>query len=172
MADLIEKTTQEGSVRKTKRSATRFPRRNRGNRPLGKGTGHGPYHTFEVKIADTAHPITAGMKGFTTSDELWHRMQKHPDQHPLCTAFSAKEKRGSGQDEPVTMVTKLGKGRGFNLVLGHDVKAMQNLGWQALMRRGVEWAPINKVTIPLLLHDEAHRLQVIRPAIDQIADKP
>jgi len=115
----------------------------------GKGTGHGRQHAFDVKIADGDHPITRGMKAFRTTDELWHRMQVHPDRTVLCTAFSAKDRGGSGQDEAVAMATKLGKGRGFNLVLGHGVEHMRNVAWTTLMLRGTEWAATGKVTVPV-----------------------
>ncbi len=115
----------------------------------GKGTGHGAYHAFKVTIADKNHPVTRGMQDFLTTDELWHRMPRHPKAHAICTAFSAKDKGGSGDLEPVVICTQLGKGRGFNLVLGHDVKAMQNVGWKTLMLRGTEWAATGKVTVAI-----------------------
>ena len=115
----------------------------------GKRTGHGRQHAFDVSMTDRDHPITQGMKAFRTTDELWHRMQTHPDRHVLCSAFSAKKNGGSGQSECVAMTTKLGKGRGFNLVLGHGVVHMQNAAWTALMLRGTEWAATGKVTIPI-----------------------
>ena len=115
----------------------------------GESTGHGPIHTFQVSVVDASQPVTSGMTPFYITDELWHRMQAHPDRHVLCTAFSSADRGGSGRDEPVVLCTELGKGRGFNLVLGHDVRAMQNAAWQTLMLRGVEWAATGKVTIPL-----------------------
>ena len=116
----------------------------------GKGTtGHGPRHDFEVKIADKDHPITKGVPAFKTFDELWHRMTVQPNRTVLATAFSSSDKKGTGQDEPVAFVTTMGKGRGYNLVLGHDVKAMSFPGWRALMLRGTEWAATGKVTIPV-----------------------
>ncbi|MHC4198510.1 MAG: ThuA domain-containing protein [Planctomycetota bacterium] len=115
----------------------------------GKGTGHGPYHAFKVTIAERDHPVTRGMSGFRTTDELWHRMATRPTMKVLCTAFSDRKQRGSGKDEPVVIHTKLGKGRCFHLVLGHDVRAMQNVGWRTLMLRGTEWAATGKVTIPI-----------------------
>lgn len=114
----------------------------------GKGTGHGARHMFEVKITEPNHPITQGMKSFTTMDELWHGMVAQPEKKVLATAFSAKERGGSGQDEPVVMVTEFGKGRCFNLVLGHDTTAMKTPGFRALLLRGTEWAATGKVTLP------------------------
>jgi type 1 glutamine amidotransferase len=115
----------------------------------GKGkTGHGRRHEFAVKVADAAHPVTAGMGEFRIFDELWHRMAAQPKAKVLATAFSAKDRGGTGADEPVAFCTRFGQGRGFNLVLGHDTKAMSSPGWQALMLRGTEWAATGKVTLP------------------------
>jgi len=115
----------------------------------GKGTGHGPYHTFKVTVTDRDHPVTRGMPDFWTMDELWHRMATRPTMKVLGTAFSDKKQRGTGKDEPVVIHTELGRGRCFHLVLGHDVKAMRNLAWRTLMLRGTEWAATGEVTIPV-----------------------
>ena len=112
------------------------------------GTGHGQIHTFEVIIADKDHPITRGMNDFFITDELWDNMGTQPNIHVLCTAFSSKETKGSGKDEPVAICTQFGKGRCFNLVLGHDTKAMENVNWKMLMLRGTEWAATGSVIRP------------------------
>lgn len=112
-------------------------------------TGHGPQHTFKVSISDRNHPVTKRMKDFFIKDELWHKTRQQPNIHVLCKAFSAQEMRGSGQYEPMVLTTKFGKGRCFYNILGHNVQAMRNIGWQALMLRGTEWAATGKVTIPI-----------------------
>jgi hypothetical protein len=109
----------------------------------GKGTGHGPVHTFEVRLVED-HPITQGLEPFRITDELWHRAEVQP-RTVLATAFSSKDQGGSSQDEPVAMVTEFGKGRGFTLLLGHDIKAMEAPGFQALLLRGTEWAATGQV---------------------------
>ncbi len=113
----------------------------------GKGTGHGPMHEFEVTFAGAEHPITKGLTPFRTTDELWHRMVVTGEPVVLATAFSAKDKRGSGAHEPIVRITQFGKGRCFNLGLGHNVAAMQPPGFRALLVRGTEWAATGKVTI-------------------------
>ena len=112
-------------------------------------TGHGSYHEFKVTIADKDHPITKGMRDFTTADELWHRVGVTDKLNVLCTAFSDKAKGGTGADEPAAHWRPFGKGRCFHLILGHDPKALQNAGERALMLRGTEWAATGRVTIPL-----------------------
>jgi type 1 glutamine amidotransferase len=115
----------------------------------GKETGHGALHAFRVTISDKDHPVTRGVSDFWTRDELWHRTQKRPGIRVLATAFSAKEKGGSGEFEPVILTTRYGKGRCFHFILGHDVQAIENVGWRTLMLRGTEWAAKGKVTIPV-----------------------
>jgi len=113
-------------------------------------TGHGAYHTFPVFVEDREHPITRGLGDFWITDELWHNMASFSKEKPrvLCTAFSAAEQGGTGKREPALVATSLGKGRGLNLVLGHDAAAMENVGWQTLLLRGTEWAATGAVTIP------------------------
>ena len=104
---------------------------------LGK-TGHGAYHTLKVTVRDGNHPITRGMPDFWTTDELWHNLVNLSGQatHALCEALSEPDFGGTGEFEPVVVPTALGSGRGLNIVLGHDVNAMCNVGWRTLMLRG------------------------------------
>jgi type 1 glutamine amidotransferase len=116
---------------------------------MGK-SAHGANHSFVVSIVDHEHPITQGMKDFQhLSDELYHRQLKHTTAKVLATAFSAKAKGGTGQDEPMVVVTEYGKGRVFHNALGHDTKAMRCIAFQTLMLRGAEWSATGKVTIPI-----------------------
>jgi len=111
----------------------------------GENTDHGPPHRFAVSIEDKQHPVTRGMKDFAIADELWHRMELQPSAQILCRAFSAVDKGGTGEMEPVVIYTDFGKGRCFNLVLGHDTGAMSNVNWRTLMLRGTEWAATGSV---------------------------
>jgi type 1 glutamine amidotransferase len=114
-------------------------------------SSHTAYSTFQVKIEDATHPITQGMSGFYITDELYQNLvQVFPqDLHVVCKAFSAKDKNGTGKFEPVLVWTKVGKGRGVNLVLGHDAPALQNVGVRTLLLRSAEWAATGEVTIPI-----------------------
>jgi len=118
----------------------------------GAHTGHGPIHEFEVKFTGVDNPITRGLASFKTTDELWHRMELQPDKTVLATAFDALDKGGTGMDEPVVLATQFGKGRCFNLVLGHDDRGMQSTGFQALLLRGTEWAATGKVSENTNIH--------------------
>ena len=112
-------------------------------------TAHGAYHTFQVSIEAPTHPIASGLADFLTTDELYHNLVSLTD-HPqqvVFKAFSAKEQAGTDKYEPVVVCTEIGRGRGVNLVLGHDVAAM-GAGFKTLLLRSAEWAATGNVTIP------------------------
>jgi type 1 glutamine amidotransferase len=118
-----------------------------------KQGNHGKKHEYTVTIAKDDHPITKGMpKSFAHSiDELYQNSVMFPDNVVLATAFSDKSKdpKNTDKDEPVVWVTTHGKGRVVNNVLGHDVAAMQDKGFQALMIRCAEWAATGEVKTPV-----------------------
>jgi type 1 glutamine amidotransferase len=108
-------------------------------------TSHGPRHEFPVRIDVPSHPITAGMKTFRIQDELWNRPGIADGAEVLASSYSAPDKEGTGRWEPAVLVGRFGKGRTFTLLLGHDAEAMDNAGFQALLRRGIEWAATGRV---------------------------
>jgi len=100
-------------------------------------TNHHAPHTFTVTPTTVDHPITRGVAPFTTTDELWQKPGTHPQAVVLATA----------EDHPSVLVTALGNGRGFTILLGHDAKFMENPGFQTLLLRGTQWAATGQVTI-------------------------
>jgi len=122
----------------------------------GPGAGHGPQHEFVVKVRDAEHPVTKGMPAewMHAKDELYHG-QRGPaeNMHILATAFSAKEKGGTGAHEPMIWWIPFGKGRVFTTVLGHvmgnETPAIRCVGFQSVMARGCEWAATGAVTLPI-----------------------
>ena len=114
-------------------------------------TSHTAYATFKVAIEDRGHPITRGLSDFWTTDELYQNMVMltNTPYQLLCQAFARVDISGTGKFEPMLITTQLGQGRGLNLLLGHDVPAMRNVGFRTLLLRGTEWAAIGQVTIPV-----------------------
>lgn len=114
------------------------------------GSGHGEYYQYEVKIVDREHPITKGLDHYTSNvEEIYHNKLRRPTAHVLATAFSRPDKRGTGKDEAVLVVTHRGKGRVFHNVMGNTTSAMDNPYWKALTLRGTQWAATGAVTLPL-----------------------
>lgn len=125
-----------------------------------EGTGHGDFHEFVVKIVDPEHPITRGLSDFRQWDELYHKLVHLHDvpYHVLATAYSAPEMRGTGNAEPMMVVTQYGAGRVFHMVLGHiwpgdpngeykgaSFIAFDNPPFQQALLRGCEWAATGAV---------------------------
>ena len=110
-------------------------------------TGHGAPHDFPVSISDPDHPVTRGLEGFETFDELWHKVPLQPGVTVLAKAFSSEKSGGTGKEEPVALAASYGKGRSFTLLLGHDARAMRSPGFAALLTRGTEWAATGNVTL-------------------------
>jgi type 1 glutamine amidotransferase len=122
----------------------------------GPGSGHGPQHEFKVVVRDSEHPVTKGMPHtwMHAKDELYHG-QRGPaaNMHILATAYSAKDKGGTGTNEPMIWTIPYGKGRVFTTVLGHvagpNAEAIRCVGFQTVVARGSEWAATGKVTLPI-----------------------
>jgi len=111
----------------------------------GENTHHGPIDDFTVQIINREHPITKGLHDFTIRDELWVDIEFNPFAEVLCVAQAEEYKNTHGKLEPVALITRYGKGRGYYLVLGHDTNTMANPDWQVLLIRGTEWAAQRKV---------------------------
>lgn len=122
----------------------------------GPGAGHGSPHEFKIQIRDADHPVTKGMptEWLHAVDELYHG-QRGPaeNMHILATAFSSREKGGTGANEPMIWWVPYGKGRVFTTVLGHamgdDITAIRCVGFQSVVARGCEWAATGTVTLPI-----------------------
>jgi type 1 glutamine amidotransferase len=63
----------------------------------------------------------------------------------LSTAFSDPANKGTGGDEPMLIVLSYGKGRVFHTLLGHDIAALNCVGFITTYQRGTEWAATGKV---------------------------
>ena len=119
-----------------------------------KGTGHGRFHQFKVEIIDHEHPITQGISDFYQWDELYHKLL-HMHGVPykvLAQAYSAPDTGGTGNYEPMMVVTQYGKGCVYHHVLGHigggqeEMQAFEPKEFQETLLRGCEWATTGKVS--------------------------
>ncbi len=118
----------------------------------GRGGSHGPQHEFDVVVRKKEHPV---MKGLPETfkhgpDELYDKLRGPAENiEILASAYSSKEKKGTGRHEPVLMAISYGKGRIFHTVIGHHVKQMKEGSFVTTFQRGTEWAATGKVTIPV-----------------------
>lgn len=119
----------------------------------GRGGSHGQRHEFLVKTEAPDHPIMKGLppKWRHAEDELYDRLRGPADNVTvLASAFSDPATRGSGENEPILMAIRYGKGRCFHTTMGHNTVSMSGLGFQESLKRGAEWAATGKVTFPAI----------------------
>ena len=115
----------------------------------GIAGSHGPQHEFKITVREPDHPITKSLpKEFMHSaDELYNRL-RGPAKNltVLATAFSPKDKRGTGEHEPVLMAINYGQGRVFHTALGHGPEQLKSVAFIVTFQRGAEWAASGAVT--------------------------
>lgn len=118
----------------------------------GPGGSHGPQHVFAIEVRDAEHPVTKGLpqKFMHSADELYNSL-RGPAKNltVLATAFSPKDKGGSGENEPMLMAIAYGKGRVFHTVLGHGPEQLKSVAFIVTFLRGSQWAATGKVTQPV-----------------------
>jgi type 1 glutamine amidotransferase len=98
-------------------------------------TTHDPRGPYTVRITNTQHPITQGMKDFQADDELYFCLT---GQRPVDVLAVARSKT-NGKDQPMAFVFDYGKGRVFHSPLGHDAKSLRMPGVAELLQRGCLW---------------------------------
>jgi len=115
----------------------------------GNAGSHGARLAFQMVTQDPNHPITKGMPKawMHVPDELYATLRGPGENMTvLATAPSDPANHGTGHDEPILMVVNFGKGRVFHTTLGHDLAAMNCVGFITTLQRGAEWAATGKVT--------------------------
>lgn len=118
----------------------------------GLGAGETVGHPFRVTVRDTEHPVTKGMprEWMHTADQLVHGLRGPADNvHVLATAYSDKQKRGTGEHELMIWTVAYGKGRVFHTPMGHDLTSLRCVGMITTLQRGSEWAATGAVTLPI-----------------------
>ncbi len=115
-----------------------------------ENTWHGKRNPVNVKIENQEHPITKGLSDFYIFDELWVNARQNDKFQVLGSAINDEALDKGFENQPAIFVLDYGRGRIFHTLLGHDVRAMRNTGFQTLILRGTEWAATSKVSLPIL----------------------
>lgn len=100
---------------------------------------------YIVSLADTEHPVTKGIAGYTVTDwEKWpvyeyrvtdeqYLLDHDPRVHLLATTLFRSRLW------PVAWAKTWGRGRVFYLALGHNLEACRNPFFQKILVNGVRW---------------------------------
>jgi len=134
----------------------------------GKGGSHGSQHEFLVEKQNADHPIVKGLpdKWRHAQDELYDRLRGPAvNVTVLASAFADSEKGGSGEHEPILMVTEFGEGRCLHTTMGHSTVSMNGIGFQETLKRGAEWVATGKVTFPDI---SSETLPEDKPGVNEI----
>lgn len=90
--------------------------------------------SFQVQVADPAHPVTRGVPDFEIHDETYNLFDVDPAVHALL-------KTSEPTSAPVIGWTKeYGKARVVYLQLGHDHFAYENPNYRRLVAQAIIWA--------------------------------
>ncbi|MBV9745904.1 MAG: ThuA domain-containing protein [Acidobacteriia bacterium] len=115
----------------------------------GSAGSHGARLPFKVVNRVPDHPITSGLpkEWMHAGDELYAELRGPGENMTvLATARSELANDGTGYDEPILMVIAYGKGRIFHTTMGHDLAALNCVGFITTYQRGTEWAATGAVT--------------------------
>ena len=99
----------------------------------GKYSGHSDEGKSKVRIINSDHPITAGMKDFEIVDEIY-KLDYEPNTFRVLI-----EGEVQGVVYPICWVKEYGKGKVTFLSLGHGEQAFKNENFQELVIRMVKW---------------------------------
>jgi type 1 glutamine amidotransferase len=101
-------------------------------------TGHGPHQPLAISFVEEEHPITRGMKGWTTGkEELYNNVRKPME----MTTVLARGKQGD-QDTAVVWTNFYGdkKTKIFATTLGHANELVGDARYLDLITRGMLWS--------------------------------
>ena len=118
----------------------------------GPGGHHGKRHPFVITTRNPSHPIMKGLplEWMHAEDELYDSLRGPAKNiNLLATAYSDPSTNGTGEHEPILLTLPYGKGRVFHTTLGHDLTALNCVGFATTFQRGTEWAATGKVTLKL-----------------------
>jgi type 1 glutamine amidotransferase len=103
--------------------------------------GHPPIRTFKVKVKDSSHPITKGIKDFVVTDEQHYMEYDKDPKHILLETVNEEglDYRNQGVTAPGGWAYDYGKGRVCYLSPGHLLTVLWNPEYVKLQHNAVNW---------------------------------
>jgi type 1 glutamine amidotransferase len=107
----------------------------------GAYVGHPPLRPFKVRMVNSSHPITQGIKDFVVNDEQ-HYVEYDKDKKYLLMEsenIDGLTYQQLGTKSPAGWAYDYGKGRVVFTAVGHTIHALWNPEHVKLQRRAVQW---------------------------------
>jgi len=109
---------------------------------LGAATeGHPPIRTFKVKVTNTNHPITKGVRDFVVTDEQHYMQYEKDPKHLLLESVNEEGLtfKTLGAKAPAGWAYDYGKGRVCYLAPGHLLTVIWNPEYEKLLQNAARW---------------------------------
>ena len=99
-------------------------------------SSHPPLGPVSIAVTEAgrAHPVTAGLEGFTITDEVYGFLDEELGLVPLLTGTH------SGRDHPLVWARPVGDGRVVTALLGHGPDSFDHPAHRRLLRQAAAWA--------------------------------
>lgn len=107
----------------------------------GAYIGHPPLRPFRVRVVNSAHPITQGVKEFIVNDEQHYVEYDKDPRHLLLESenIDGLTYQKHGAKAHAGWAYDYGKGRVVFTAVGHTIHALNNPEHMKLQRRAVQW---------------------------------
>lgn len=104
-----------------------------------QSTGHGPQKPIAINFVNTKHPITTGLKNWTTiNEELYNSLRIFDTAQPL--AKGTQTIRAEKVEATVAWVNHYGNARVFSTTIGHNTRTVADDRYLDLITRGLLWS--------------------------------
>jgi len=87
-----------------------------------------------VKIQDSKHPVTLGLKDFEIYDEVYGNFGIQPGIKPLLSTIHP------GSSRYIAWINPYGNSKVLFIQLGHGPEAFANPNYRKLLQQGIEWS--------------------------------
>lgn len=116
----------------------------------GKGGKNSPQQIWSISICEPNHPIVRGFppRFMHQADERYEQL-RGPAENVTILAGTTSEGGVDGRLEPVLMTIAYHQGRVFHITYGHAGMQCRSVAFIAPFVRGVQWAALGVVTIPV-----------------------
>jgi type 1 glutamine amidotransferase len=107
----------------------------------GAYIGHPPLRPFQVRVVNTVHPITQGIRDFTVNDEQHYVAYDKERKHILLEAenLDGLTYQNLGTKSIAGWAYDYGRGRVVFTAAGHTIYALWNPEYVNLQKRAVRW---------------------------------